>query len=273
MTQEIRLEPSDVARLTVVQPNGRPPGIQRICALPDCDQPFYARSLCSNHYKWARLHGLPLSPPPPRRRCAVEDCARPYYSTGLCGMHYRRWKLHGDLDHKRVGRDEEKRAAYLRRYHAENPYYVRQYKLTVEGFKELLERQGGGCAICGATEPGGRTNSWHIDHDHRCCQQSRYTCGWCTRGILCSRCNVSLGAFRDDPTLLRRAAAYLEEGDMGNRDLHFDAAEMERLTNVCRALGTSRPEFVKWAVLQALDEVEGYGRDAAVVRAFYNGAS
>lgn len=40
-----------------------------------------------------------------------------------------------------------------------------------------------------------------VDHCHKSKQ---------IRGLVCHRCNVGLGYFRDDPELLRAAAAYLE---------------------------------------------------------------
>lgn len=83
-----------------------------------------------------------------------------------------------------------------------------RFKLTREAFDALLAKQGG-CAICGATEPG-RTY-WHVDHDHTCCPGSEKTCGNCVRGILCGTCNIGLGAFKDDPDRLTSAARYLQD--------------------------------------------------------------
>ena len=60
---------------------------------------------------------------------------------------------------------------------------------------ELLETQGGRCAICGGQDPE------HVDHDPRT--------GW-VRGILCFNCNGGLGRFRDDPGLLAEALTYLK---------------------------------------------------------------
>jgi hypothetical protein len=81
-------------------------------------------------------------------------------------------------------------------------------KMSYAERDEALARQGGGCAICGTTEPGDK--GWHIDHDHECCDDDR-RCGKCTRGILCSMCNWGLGAFRDDIGSLMNAVDYLKE--------------------------------------------------------------
>lgn len=69
------------------------------------------------------------------------------------------------------------------------PGYVRssqmksQYGITLAEYEEMLEAQGGGCAICGAKPVKGKRRH-AIDHCH--------TTGK-VRGILCNRCNVILG--------------------------------------------------------------------------------
>ncbi len=68
--------------------------------------------------------------------------------------------------------------------------------------RALVTREA--CDICGATETltrNGQVRRPTLDHDHQ-------TGAW--RGLLCSRCNTGLGHFRDDPALLRSAAAYIE---------------------------------------------------------------
>lgn len=93
----------------------------------------------------------------------------------------------------------------------------RKYHLTIEGWDELLARQGGGCAVCGAKpaqEPHNRNPtatraSLHVDHDHACCP-GPYSCGRCVRGLLCSRCNRAVGLMADNPERLRAAADYVE---------------------------------------------------------------
>lgn len=83
------------------------------------------------------------------------------------------------------------------------------YRITPEQYANLLESQGGRCAVqaCGATEPGGQ-GGWHVDHDHACCP-GKTSCGRCVRGLLCARCNPMLGFARDDTAVLLSAADYL----------------------------------------------------------------
>lgn len=58
------------------------------------------------------------------------------------------------------------------------------------------------CEICGA-EP------WGINGDERdLCQDHNHKTGT-LRGLLCHRCNVGIGMFRDRPTLLKNASKYL----------------------------------------------------------------
>lgn len=82
-----------------------------------------------------------------------------------------------------------------------------KFGLSLEDYDRMLAEQGGGCAICGATEPGGR-GSFHVDHDHACCPGKK-SCGKCVRSLLCTNCNSGLGRFHDDPDRLMAAVAYL----------------------------------------------------------------
>lgn len=85
----------------------------------------------------------------------------------------------------------------------------RRFGIGLDDYEELLERQGGGCAICGAVVSlDGR--SLAVDHDHACCPGRGRCCGRCVRGVLCVGCNTGLGSFRDEPALLLAAVAYLQ---------------------------------------------------------------
>lgn len=84
----------------------------------------------------------------------------------------------------------------------------RLYGITKDEYVALVEAQGGGCAICGATaEQAGRHLC--VDHDHSCCPGRKQSCGKCIRGLLCSNCNRAIGWLKDDPDLADRAARYL----------------------------------------------------------------
>lgn len=74
-----------------------------------------------------------------------------------------------------------------------------KYGLTPATFADLLESQGGVCAICKGDRngPGAR---FHVDHDH---VTNR------VRGLLCGRCNTAIGLMQDSPEALNAAAAYL----------------------------------------------------------------
>jgi hypothetical protein len=94
-----------------------------------------------------------------------------------------------------------------------------RHGLTPVEFQMVLDHQGGRCAICRTADPG--PNGWVIDHDHEVARTHPHPvgrgCRSCVRGITCNGCNSVLGYGRDDPDLLRTAAAYLEHnaGRMG----------------------------------------------------------
>ena len=75
----------------------------------------------------------------------------------------------------------------------------RTYGVSQARFRRLLADQSWGCGMCGTRNPpvpAGRVDGWHVDHDH---QTGR------VRGILCSRCNVRLGALGDQLPAVKQA--------------------------------------------------------------------
>lgn len=85
----------------------------------------------------------------------------------------------------------------------------KRYRLRPEDCDRILQHQGGACAVCRKTEPGGSTGTWHVDHDHACCP-GRNSCGECVRGLLCARCNQQVLPIVESD-LLEAALAYLED--------------------------------------------------------------
>jgi DNA-binding transcriptional MerR regulator len=112
------------------------------------------------------------------------------------------------------------KAVYVKTFHEKNPDYsskygkryyqehkkselsralVKNYGITLEDKKEMLESQDNKCAICGEklTLLGRGT---HVDHDH---ETGRI------RAILCNKCNAMLGNANEDIEILQKAIKYL----------------------------------------------------------------
>ena len=73
----------------------------------------------------------------------------------------------------------------------------KKYDMSVEEYDDILIEQLGVCAIC-------RTRGQRrlaVDHNHRT---------GAIRGLLCARCNMGIGCFKDDVAKLKGAISYLE---------------------------------------------------------------
>lgn len=82
-------------------------------------------------------------------------------------------------------------------------YY--RYGITLKQYHDLATAQGNACMLCrhipDVNSPHPSRRYLCVDHDHRTGE---------VRGLLCHRCNVGLGNFKDDIEVLTRAIAYLE---------------------------------------------------------------
>ena len=79
-----------------------------------------------------------------------------------------------------------------------NTHLKKTYGITIQEYDQMLENQGGKCAIC-----GGGTSKRHLqlDHDHKTGEP---------RGLLCGNCNRKLlPAAKNSVGILRAAEAYL----------------------------------------------------------------
>ena len=160
-------------------------------------------------------------------KCGIEQPVSEFYPAkgardglrGDCKTCFRkraaaRYRANPEVVKERVRRwaqeNPEKRADWQRRYRASGrrqlndrrSHLKRKFGLTPGDYDRMLEEQGGGCAICGAPPPPGR--SLHVDHDHVTGE---------VRGLLCFKHNNALGDFDDDRELLHRALDYLERRD------------------------------------------------------------
>lgn len=77
-----------------------------------------------------------------------------------------------------------------------------KYGLTEACYQELLEKQGGVCAIC-RRPPEGLGRKLAVDHCHSTGK---------VRGLLCSACNCGIGMLGDDRARVLAAAEYLKNG-------------------------------------------------------------
>lgn len=98
-------------------------------------------------------------------------------------------------------KNKEKSLAYSRIYSRNKTYGI-----TEEIYNTILNKQGGGCAICGLKETAvgkitKRVKPLSVDHDHNTGK---------IRGLLCEKCNHGLGWFMDNKELLINAVNYLE---------------------------------------------------------------
>ena len=110
-----------------------------------------------------------------------------------------------------------------RRAHPEQGAIIKARKraagagLSPDAISALLASQGNVCAICGAGEPGSKAG-WNLDHCHKTNR---------VRFVLCAHCNRGLGAFRDNPAIMRKAADMLEYFNQGQPNRPVEAI-MER---------------------------------------------
>lgn len=77
-----------------------------------------------------------------------------------------------------------------------------RYGITAEKYKDMLEKQGGRCAICGTSDPSEskRRSVFSVDHCHVTGR---------VRGLLCAKCNSGIGMLGDRAENAMRAYLYL----------------------------------------------------------------
>ena len=79
-----------------------------------------------------------------------------------------------------------------------NRHLVKTHGITLEDYNKKLKSQGGVCAIC--FEPP-KERALAVDHNHVTGNN---------RGLLCGNCNRAIGLLKDNPTIARSAADYLD---------------------------------------------------------------
>ena len=165
------------------------------CVTEGCENPRLSRGRCSACYQRGRRAGK-LPPTPGRHVLTEVDLEAKVATCSQCGPST---KIKVGPGHRRecrgkigAARKTEAGRAAAKRW-AKRPQYSR-YGLSEKEFAEMRDSQKGRCAICQSED------RLVIDHDHDT---------GAVRGLLCHGCNVGLGFFRDDPSRLEGAIAYL----------------------------------------------------------------
>jgi len=81
----------------------------------------------------------------------------------------------------------------------------KRYRIRVEEYDAMRLAQNNRCAICdkefnAANVKGSHPANCNVDHCHST---------GAVRGLLCNECNLGLGKFKDDISLLQAAVSYL----------------------------------------------------------------
>jgi Recombination endonuclease VII len=108
--------------------------------------------------------------------------------------------------------NKERQAEYAKAYYKANKDKMnaqsrcgnqrRNYGITMIERDQLLSEQGGVCACCGTSSPGG--HGWHTDHIHGT---------KIIRGILCTKCNTGIGLLGDTSSGVQNALNYLSKSE------------------------------------------------------------
>ncbi len=88
----------------------------------------------------------------------------------------------------------QKNKAFIRRQHL-----YKKYRLTIEDWDLMFQKQGGKCAIC-RKDHKSVTKGLHVDHCHKT---------GIVRGLLCNICNITLGRIKDSIDWMDSAKKYL----------------------------------------------------------------
>jgi len=80
-----------------------------------------------------------------------------------------------------------------------NRKLIREFGITLNKYLSMCEAQKSKCAICKLI-PKGKSKVLFVDHNHKTGK---------IRGLLCYKCNMGLGYFKDSVDSLKRASDYL----------------------------------------------------------------
>ena len=217
---------------------------RQVCKVENCGRWVKGLGLCNNHYARFRKYGRIERLPPrgrrdhpmymlwwERKRGGVMGPEWQDFDTFVRDVGQRPTDNHflmrrgGEpygptnfqwVEHLRKRDDETMKEWWARKWAARmlaNPglerrrMFARKYGMTLAQYESMLKEQDGKCAICEQPETSvdgktGTLKNLAVDHCHNTGK---------VRGLLCSRCNTTLGKLEESPQLLRAMWDYLHK--------------------------------------------------------------
>lgn len=186
----------------------------RICNIPGCNKETKLRNLkCGMHAtRWARYRSfdLPIRIKKPKT-CRIhgllstKDIKKP----NVCRLCSIKWQDNFRKNNPDKIKQYQQTLSIKRKRNRRIMYrhlLKRKYNLTLADYDRMFEEQKGLCEICNFSETvldkHGKLRYLAVDHCHKTGK---------TRGLLCSRCNMSLGGYRDSIEIHESAARYLKK--------------------------------------------------------------
>lgn len=153
-----------------------------------------------------------------RNKTKLISDSREYYSTNKkrirdTNSDYRKLNRGEILVRQKNYREVNKESIRVRskKYYKESQHVIKshnlkKYKISLEEYNNMLLSQNNLCSICNQEETSlsslGKVKNLAVDHCHKTGK---------VRGLLCWKCNVSLGRFKDSIELLQNAIDYLKK--------------------------------------------------------------
>ena len=116
-----------------------------------------------------------------------------------CLAYNRKWAKDNPDKVKASNKRRYERTKHIIRAKSRDNNRKKKYGLSPEQYNNMFEAQNKACAICKSHEPYSKFG-WHVDHCH---------ISGAVRGILCNRCNTSMGMAGDSIDRLRAMIDYL----------------------------------------------------------------
>jgi Recombination endonuclease VII len=113
----------------------------------------------------------------------------------------RAWKMRNAERVRKQENERRRRRSPEKKAHARMVKRLWAYGLNRAEFELMFTEQQGMCKICGSPMPKTGKTGAQVDHDHVTGK---------VRALLCMNCNNGIGALRDDPELMLKAAAYVQ---------------------------------------------------------------